>query len=118
MRDHEPTVKSRELGLALKRAARVKGMRGAAIARRLGWSGSRVSRLYSGKRGSDNIPDVAALLAICDITGPKRDELLDLSRRAWEPGWWQDFGSHLPPEIITLSNFEDAAIAITSFETS
>lgn len=118
MRDHEPTVRSRELGLALKRAARAKNMRAATVARRLGWSGSRVSRLYSGKRGSDNTPDIAAILAICDITGPKRDELMAISRNAWEVGWWQDFGPHLPPEVRTLSNFEDAAIAITGFETT
>lgn len=118
MRDHEPTVRSRELGLALKRAAHAKGLRGTAVARRLGWSSSRVSRLYSGKRASENSYDVAAILAICDITGPKRDELLRLSRHAWEPGWWQDYGDRLPPEIRTLSNFEDAAIATTNFQTS
>jgi transcriptional regulator with XRE-family HTH domain len=118
MRDLEPTVRSRELGLALHRACQTKGMRGTELARRLGWSQGKVSRLFSGKRGSTHRDDISAILAICDITGPKRDELLELSSRAYELSWWQQYGDRLPAELTTLSNYEDAAITITNFETS
>ena len=118
MRDLEQTIRSRELGLALRRAARAKDLRASDIARQLGWSNSRVSRLYSGKRGSGNRDDIVALLAICGISGPKRAELLELSSHAYEEGWWQQYGDRLPPELCTLGNYEDAAIAITNFETS
>src|SRR5207253_5496980 len=118
MRDLETTVRSRELGLALHRAAEAKGLRASTIAGQLGWSASRISRLYSGKRGSGSRDDIVAVLAICGITGPKRDELLELSGHAYEEGWWQQYGDRLPPELRTLSNYEDAAIAITNFEST
>lgn len=118
MRDLEPTIRSRELGIALQRAAEAKGLRGTQVARKLGWSQSKMSRLYSGKRGSSNVEDISAVLAICGIHSPKRDELLDMARRAFEKGWWQEYGDRLPPELRTLSSYEDAAIAITNFETT
>ena len=118
MHDLEPTIRARELGIALRRAAQAKELRATEIAQQLGWSNSRVSRFYSGKRGSGNRDDIVAVLALCGITGPKRDELLELSSRAYEEGWWQQYGDRLPPELCTLSNYEDAAIAITNFETS
>jgi transcriptional regulator with XRE-family HTH domain len=118
MRDLEPTIRSRELGLALHRAAEAKGLSGSDIARQLGWSPSRISRISSGKRGSHNREDIIAILAVCGITGPKRDELLEHCGRAYEEGWWQQHGDRLPPELRTLSDYEDAAIAITNFETT
>jgi transcriptional regulator with XRE-family HTH domain len=116
MREPEPTIRSRELGLALLRAAEAKGFSRNDVAAHLDWSVSKVSRLFNGIRGYNSIEDVSAVLAICDITGPKRDELLDLSRHASERGWWQEFGDRVPPELATLSEYEDAALVITSFE--
>ena len=116
MDDREPTVRSRELGLTLSRAAQAKGLSNAELARRLGWSNSRVSRLLSGKRGTNQV-DIASLLGVCGIIPPKFDELLELARHASEPGWWQEFGDRLPAELRTLSEFEDAAVVITNFET-
>jgi transcriptional regulator with XRE-family HTH domain len=116
MRDRQPTVRARELGLTLARAAQAKGLSNNELARRLAWSDSRVSRLFSGKRNV-NTADLAAILAICGVKPPKREELLELGQHALERGWWQDHGDRLPPEIATLSSYEDAAISITNFET-
>ena len=115
MRDHEPTVRSRELGLALTRAAEAKGLIGRELADLLAWSPSKISRLLSGKRGASS-EDIAAFLAICGITGPKRDALIRLTRDSYEPSWWLEFGERLPSRLSTLSDYEDAAIAITSFQ--
>jgi len=115
MRDHEPTVRSRELGLALTRAAEAKGLIGRELAELLGWSASKISRLLSGKRGASS-EDIAAFLAICGITGPKRDALIRLTRDSYEPSWWLEFGERLPSQLTTLSDYEDAAISMTQFE--
>jgi len=115
MRDHEPTVRSRELGYALARAAEIRGLNGKQLADLLGWSPSKISRLFRGRRGAST-EDVSALLAVCGIIGPKRAELLEIARRAYQPGWWQEYGDRLPLELRTLSDHEDAAIAITNFE--
>ncbi len=115
MRDHEPTVRSRELGLALSRAAAAKGLIGRDLAERLGWSPSKVSRLLSGKRGA-NAEDISAFLAICGITGPKRDALLRLTRDCYEPSWWLEYGARLPSDLTTLTDYENTAVAMTHFE--
>jgi hypothetical protein len=117
MYDHEPTVRSRELGLALLRAIGTAGLNQSDLANVLAWSPSKVSRMISGKRCASP-EDVSAVLAIGGIVGPKRRELLDMARHATERGWWQDFGDRLPAELRTLSDHEDSALAITSFETA
>lgn len=117
MEDQEPTVRSRELGLALLRAIEAVGLRQSEVARRMGWSASKVCRMISGKRCAST-EDVAAVLAVGKIIGPKRDELLELARCATQPGWWQEYGDRLPPELRTLSDHEDAAITITNFQTA
>jgi hypothetical protein len=115
MYDHEPTVRSRELGLALLRAIGTAGLNQSDLANVLAWSPSKVSRMISGKRCASP-EDVSAVLAIGGIVGPKRQELLEMARHATERGWWQDFGDRLPTELRTLSDHEDSALAITSFE--
>ncbi|MGH3762091.1 helix-turn-helix domain-containing protein [Actinophytocola sp.] len=116
MYDHEPTVRSRELGLALLRAIGTAGLNQSDLANLLAWSPSKVSRMISGKRCASP-EDVSAVLAVGRIVGPKRQELLEMARHATERGWWQDFGDRLPPELRTLSDHEDSALAITSFDT-
>lgn len=117
MGDKATTVRMRELGLALRRAVRANGMENKALAHKLGWSASKVSNLFAGRRGASEV-DVAAILALCGIRGPARDSLLKLAREAHDPGWWQDYDDRLPPEITTLIDYEDAAIAITNFATT
>ncbi|HEY7594332.1 MAG TPA: helix-turn-helix transcriptional regulator, partial [Actinophytocola sp.] len=115
MYDQEPTVRSRELGLALLRAIGTAGLNQSDLANMLAWSPSKVSRMISGKRCASP-EDVSAVLAVGRIVGPKRQELLEMARHATERGWWQDFGDRLPPELRTLSDHEDSALAITNFE--
>src|SRR5262245_18819586 len=117
MYDHEPTVRSRELGLALLRAIGTAGLNQSDLAELLAWSPSKVSRMISGKRCASP-EDVSAVLAVGGIVGPKRQELLDMARHATERGWWQDFGDRLPAELRTLSDHEDSALTITNFETA
>jgi hypothetical protein len=115
MYDHEPTVRSRELGLALLRAIGTAGLNQSDLANLLAWSPSKVSRMISGKRCASP-EDVSAVLAVGRIVGPKRQELLEMARHATERGWWQDFGDCLPAELRTLSDHEDSALTVTNFE--
>lgn len=88
----------------------------ARLVRKLRWPASRVSRMISGKLRVSTV-DMSAVLAVLDITGPKRQELLRLAVETAQPGWWQDYGDRLPARLLTLSDHEDAAIAITNFQT-
>lgn len=107
----------RELGLALRKAMRAAGLENKDVARRLGCSPSKVSYMLSGRRGVSEA-DVASILAICDVRGAERDRLLRLTREAHESGWWQEYGDRLPAKLRTLIDHEDAAIAITQYQSN
>ncbi|MGH3721350.1 MAG: Scr1 family TA system antitoxin-like transcriptional regulator [Pseudonocardiaceae bacterium] len=115
MRDHEPTIRSRELGEGLHRAMKDAKLNQKSAAAKLGWSQSRVSRLLSGKRGGTEV-DVSAFLAIVQVTGAERERLLGICREQNTPGWLQQHGTRLPQQLRTLVDHEDTAVAIDDYQ--
>ncbi|MGH3810430.1 MAG: DUF5753 domain-containing protein [Pseudonocardiaceae bacterium] len=55
----------------------------------------------SGKRGCTEL-DVAAFLGVCRVKGPERDRLLALCQEQHTLSWFQQHGSRLPKQLITL----------------
>ncbi|SFQ35728.1 Helix-turn-helix domain-containing protein [Amycolatopsis arida] len=108
-------MRSRELGEALRRGMERRGMTGRDVARMLGWSDSRVSRLLSGKRGGREV-DISAVCATTRIIGPERERLLKLCRDVNTPGWLQRHGARLPKQLRTLVDHENKATKITDFQ--
>ena len=109
------TIRSRELGDALRVAMERAGLNGKRTAQVLGWSESKVSRLLTGQI---KLPesDVSAFLAICQVRGDRRARLLRLAREQDTPGWLQQHGSNLPEQLKTLVDHENRATKITDFE--
>lgn len=115
MADSKSTIRSRELGDALRQAMERAGLNGKRTARMLGWSESRVSRLLTGQLGATEI-DISAFLAVCMVTGEERERLLRLTREQDQPGWLQQHGSKLPEQLKTLVDHETKAVEINEFE--
>jgi transcriptional regulator with XRE-family HTH domain len=115
MADKESTVRARELGAALRKALRAAGLENKEVARKLGWSPSKVSNMLAARRGVTEA-DVASVLAICGIGGAERERLLRLAREAHEPSWLQEHGDRLPPKLRTLIDHENSAVAITEYQ--
>jgi transcriptional regulator with XRE-family HTH domain len=115
MRDRESTIRSRELGEGLRRAMERAELNGRQAAHVLGWSESWVSRLLSGKRGGSAL-DVAAFLGVCRVKCPERDRLLALCQDQYTPGWFQQHGSRLPKELVTLVRHEDKAVGYSDVQ--
>ncbi|MGH3997170.1 MAG: helix-turn-helix domain-containing protein [Pseudonocardiaceae bacterium] len=115
MPHREPTVRSRELGDGLRQAMQRVGLNGKQVAQALDVSPSMVSMLLSGKRGTSEL-DIAAFLGVCRVKGPERERLLALCREQDIPGWFQQHGSRLPKQLVTLIDHEDKAVAISAFE--
>jgi transcriptional regulator with XRE-family HTH domain len=115
MPHREPTIRSRELGDGLRQAMERAGLTGKQVAQTLGVSPSMVSMLLTGKRGTSEV-DVAAFLGVCRAKGPERDRLLALCREQDTPGWFQQHGSRLPKQLMTLIDHENKAVAISEFE--
>src|SRR5205814_3243575 len=111
MKDREPTIRSRQLGEALRHAMKQAGFSASDMARQLDWSPSRVSRLLSGRRGGSGY-DVSAFVAVCGLRGPEKERLLNLALDQHRPG----FQSHLPTQLRVLIDHESKAVAIKEFE--
>lgn len=91
------------------------GLTGRQIARQLGWSDSRVSRLLSGTRGGSE-SDVASILALCGVKGKDKERLLRLCKEQHRPGWFQQHGSRMPKQVQTLVDHETKAVSIRDFQ--
>jgi transcriptional regulator with XRE-family HTH domain len=115
MPHREPTIRSRELGEGLRQAMEAAGLSGKQTAKMLDVSPSMVSMLLSGKRGASEV-DIAAFLGVCRAKGPERERLLALCREQDTPGWFQQHGSRLPKQLMTLIDHENKAVAISVFE--
>lgn len=89
------------------------GFHASGVARELGWSPSRVSRILSGKRGGSS-HDVAAFIAICGVRGDERERLMALSLDHG-PGWHVHHNPALPRRVRTLANHERHANGIECF---
>jgi transcriptional regulator with XRE-family HTH domain len=110
MDDHEPTIRSRELGEGLRQAMKYVGLNGQQVAEQLALSPSWVSRLLSGKRNASAV-QVSAFLAVCRVTGEERDRLLALCENQHTPGWFQQHGARLPQQLMTLIDHENKAVS-------
>jgi transcriptional regulator with XRE-family HTH domain len=110
----DSTVRIEVLGEELRRLRDACGLTLADVVTRIGMSESQLSRIEKGKR----IPspeDVSALLVIYGVTGEDRHELLTLTKRAGQPGFWQRDGS-FEARFTTLKLLESRAISLVSFE--
>jgi transcriptional regulator with XRE-family HTH domain len=117
MEDREPTVRSRELGEGLRRAMRDAGLAGKDIARLLDLSPSWVSRLISGKRNVTAV-QASAFLAVCRTPSAERERLLELCDEQHTQGWFQQHGSRLPLQLVTLIDHENKAVVIGDFQST
>ncbi len=86
------------------------------VGERLDWSGSKVSRIETGRTGVSTT-DLRALLDLYEVTSPsRREELVTMSRQGRERAWWTSV-THTPinqfPEFVGL---EAAATAVRTYE--
>ncbi|MGH3770189.1 MAG: helix-turn-helix domain-containing protein [Pseudonocardiaceae bacterium] len=109
------TVRSRRVAGELRRLRARSGHSCKTVGDALGISASKISRIETNRIGLQ-ADEVAALLGFYQVAKPLREELLELVRRAGEPGWWQVQGSRLPELWQELIDFERAATAIINYE--
>jgi transcriptional regulator with XRE-family HTH domain len=86
MTGRHTTTRSRQLGAELKRVREPTGYSARDLARALGWSESKVSRMESGERGASEVA-VATYLAYFRVVGPEMGRLLAMCRDIWAKDW-------------------------------
>lgn len=109
------SLRARQIGATLKQSRRVTGLAGDVVARKLGVSISKISRLESGQR-PPKVADVAGMLALYGITGEARAEILKLCEEVatGETGWWQR--REMSKKQRTLIDLESTATRIINYE--
>ncbi|HWE88679.1 MAG TPA: helix-turn-helix transcriptional regulator [Pseudonocardiaceae bacterium] len=111
-----PTIRARELGAELKRHRETLEMTQEDVKEKTGFSMSKISRAEGGRRGV-LIQDIATLLAVYDVIGKERDELLQLAKEADQSDALVRKGSTLDERRRTLIWLESHATSITNVET-
>jgi transcriptional regulator with XRE-family HTH domain len=106
-----PTVRRRRLAAELRRLRERAGLTGEEVAERLGWSGSKVSRIELYRTGVKTA-DLTRLLQLYGVSQGHQAELLALSREPRRKGWWEAYSDALPEEYAAYIVLEAEAVAV------
>ncbi|MGZ4433825.1 MAG: helix-turn-helix domain-containing protein, partial [Trebonia sp.] len=107
-----PTVLRIALGAQLRKYRDASGLTTAEAAEVIRATHSKISRLERG-RTTARQRDVADLLTLYGVTDEaERDKLLELTREASVPGWWQQYNDILPRWLELYIGLEKAASII------
>lgn len=108
------SVRSRTVAAELRSLREKRGLSCAEVAKILGVSASKISRIETGNSGMQ-VDDVAALLGFYQVPAARRQALLNLLQRGHEKGWWQRQAG-LPHLWRTLIDLENKATRILNYE--
>ncbi|MEY9997808.1 transcriptional regulator with XRE-family HTH domain [Streptomyces sp. V4I8] len=113
-----PTLLKMLVGVQLAGIREDLGLSQDQAARAVGFSPAKLSRIEAGKsRRPSTESDVRTLLEYYRAEEYEGSALLQLLRRAGEPGWWQRYDKRLMPEWFDrLVGLQEAATAIRTFE--
>src|SRR6201996_5731743 len=103
-----PSVRARQLASELRRLREEATLTGEEAAGALGWSPSKVSRIETGKTAV-TVSDLRRLLDLFDVTGVRRDRLIELGQTARQRGWWDAYADTLRSDYSTLIALEGDA---------
>ncbi|GAA3417750.1 helix-turn-helix domain-containing protein [Streptosporangium vulgare] len=114
MADHSPTVKRRQLSMALLELRKQRGLTAAEVTKRLDWTPSKLTRIERNDWKLPNPRDIRDLLDAYDVRDEaEREALIDLAKQARQRGWWADckdvFRGRLPA-------FEAGARVLRTFD--
>ena len=112
-----PTVRRKRLTVELRRLREQAGLTCEDVGQRLECSGTRISRMETGRIGA-RPGDVRELLEIYGVTGAEADSLVQLARDARRKGWWHAYGRVLPPWFEAYVGLESDAAALHDFQPS
>jgi transcriptional regulator with XRE-family HTH domain len=114
--DHSsPSVRGRRLAVELRRLRERSGLTGDEVAQRLGWSGSKISRIELHRTGVKQ-DDLRKLLDLYHVGEPHRGELFALARESSEKNRLQMATASFPPEYAEHLHAEAEAESVWNWE--
>ncbi|MFI7708458.1 Scr1 family TA system antitoxin-like transcriptional regulator [Nonomuraea sp. NPDC049480] len=108
-------MRRRRLASELRRLREESGLTAEAVAERLEYDQSWVSRIESGRRGI-RPNDLKALLDVNEVFGQAREDLLQLARQARQRGWWHSYGDVIPEWFQVFVGLEAEAAQLRSYD--
>jgi transcriptional regulator with XRE-family HTH domain len=113
-----PTVHRRQLGAELRRLRKAAGMGIEQVAKELGCSQTRVSRIETGKgRATARPADVTKLCELYQVTDEQHIRmLLEILSNSQKRGWWEPYNDVLPSGLEVYVGLETDARAEHAWE--
>lgn len=112
-----PTVRQRRLAAELRRLREENDGRTAEqVAKALGWSKWKLTRLEARQATKPMAATVGQLLDLYGVTGDERDHILTLVNEARLRGWWQPYTDALTAEHRDYIGLEAEAWTVRNFE--
>jgi len=110
-----PSIRRKRLIIELRRLREESGLTCEEVGARLECSGTRISRIETGKIGA-RPGDVRELLEVYGVTGADADALVQLAREARRKGWWHTYGNLLPNWFEAYVGLETEAARFRDFQ--
>lgn len=113
----ESTARTRDIGATLRGVREAAGLSGAALAHRMGWSASMVSRIETGRKYASPA-EVATDLGFCRVgSGPLRERLLRLATdEPTSTRWLEPLETGPSDAVSTVLLHERLAAQITVYD--
>ena len=116
MPDHgSPTVRRRRLAAELRRLRERAGFTGDEVAERLGWSGSKISRIELHRIGIKQA-DLLLLLDLYDVADAHRESLVALCRESSKTGRLEVVAATFPGEYAAFLYAEAEAESVWTWD--
>jgi transcriptional regulator with XRE-family HTH domain len=109
------TVRGRRLAAELRRLRGRAGLTGDEVAQRLGWSGSKLSRIELHRTGVKE-DDLVKLLDLYHVSKAHRQELVALARESSEKSRLEKATASFPAEVAAYVNAEAEAESVWNWE--
>jgi transcriptional regulator with XRE-family HTH domain len=103
-----PTVRGRQLARELRTLRTANGLTGDHLARELGWSPAKISRIETA-RTLITPSDLRKILALYEVGEAVVERLMFLARTANDRGWWQPYADSLVKDYATYIGLENDA---------
>jgi transcriptional regulator with XRE-family HTH domain len=110
-----PSIRRKRLIIELRRLREQAGLTCEEVGAALECSGTRISRIETGKIGV-RPGDVHELLEVYGVTGSDANALVQLAREARRKGWWHTYGSVLPDWFEAYVGLESEAVSFRDFQ--
>jgi transcriptional regulator with XRE-family HTH domain len=107
----------RQLGAELRRLRERAQRTVAEVAKELGWSESKLSRIETATSSIRNA-DLDRLVECYSLPGPERSRLVNLATLSRQRAWWEGYGDALLDPYETYIGFEAEAASIFAYDAS